>query len=123
MIPKLRCIYEIMNDQRQTSNLSALILGSFALLFSLAVHADQINNTLKDNLLKGYMLTCVPTIRGQLPSKDHAKATAYCACVGGKTFQNVTKRQYEYMQSTGRLSPEIEAQRVMWRSQCNSQLD
>ncbi len=90
--------------------------------FTTSVHGQQIDDKLKDSLLKGYMLSCVPTIQRQLPRTDRIKIIAYCSCVGGKTFQNVTQKQYDHI-TRGSLPPEIEAQRITWRSQCASQLD
>jgi hypothetical protein len=102
---------------------SNLLFATAVGLLATNAYAEQIDNKLKDGLLKGYMSTCVPTIQNQLPGLTSSKAIAYCACVGGKTFQNFTKKQYAYLTKYAKLPPEIESQRIAWRSQCNSQLD
>jgi len=98
---------------------SLLFLGN-----SYAV-PQQLPDSLKDGLLKGYMSTCVPTIQSQLAGvvSDQTKIIAYCACVGGKTFRNMTQRQYDYLMAKSKLPPEIESMRGSWRSQCNSLLN
>lgn len=102
---------------------SLFLLLLTACLSSKAVAGKQISNKLKDSLLKGYMQTCPPAIKQQLPSTQTNKILAYCACVGGKTFENISVLQYNYIVSTGKLPSELEAKRSAWRSQCNSQLD
>ncbi len=103
-------------------NVFRLIIGLLAFL-SHPAFGQQISIQQKDNLLKGYMLSCVPTIQSQLPRTEQAKIAAYCSCVGGKTFKSISKTQYEYIKSAGQLPPEIETRRNVWRNQCASQLD
>ncbi len=104
-----------MNHPKQLSSRRILAIGVSSLISS-AAHASQISDTLKDSLLTGYMLTCVPTIKSQLPLVEQSKINSYCSCVGGKTFQNITNQQYDYLKSSGRLPPEIEAKRGHWES-------
>jgi len=92
-------------------------------LCSPYARGEQISNDLKSSLLKGYMLTCVPNISKQAPYISRKSAEAYCSCVGGKTFENFTRQQYSYLNSTRMLPPEIEARRNSWRNQCESKLN
>jgi hypothetical protein len=100
-----------------------LAIGMLVTTSLSAIAEPQVSNKLKDNLLKGYMKSCVLAIQQQLPSTPRSSVLAYCACVGGKTFESISVSQYNYIISSGKLPSELEARRDSWRSQCNSQLD
>jgi hypothetical protein len=86
-------------------------------------YANQIGGRLKSRLIKGYMVTCVPTLAKQAPWIGRVKIEAYCLCVGEKTFQNFTQQQYEFLVENSRLPPEIEAKRNAFRNKCDAKLD
>jgi hypothetical protein len=116
---------EHLGDSSSVSRVVAAFACFSVLSQPQAVYGQQVPDSIKDALLKGYMSTCVPTIRNQMGgvASSQTKVTSYCACVGGKTFQNITQRQYEFIRVNAKLPPEIESMRISWRSQCNSLLD
>lgn len=100
-----------------------LAIGMLVTTSLSAIAEPQVSDKLKDDLLKSYMKGCISAIQQQLPNTPQSSVLAYCACVGGKTFESISISQYNYIISNGKLPPELATRRGSWRSQCNSQLD
>ena len=100
------------------------ILFSALILITFNVWAENLSQELKDGLIRGQIISCVPTIKKQMIgvglNTSEANIDQYCGCLAHNYFDDFTKKEFDHITRTGELPERILRNRQQIQNECSS---